>query len=831
MPLVTRTISQLTTAAEPAEDDIILLGRPGGGPARGISYLALLAALASEGIGGEAADVAVAAKVLAQEAAEAAEADAAAAEAARLQAEAALAAALAGVPNLVLIASQAAIEESAPDEGGQIIPAGTKVLQIQRRAPNPALPETMQAVPYHAVRMSLADIVAAGYPARAFFRTADRFMLSGPPDAVNGGYWVNAEREVDETMFGQKGVSVAETTGLLQALFVMSEKIGRKGWWNGGHYEINDTLLPAEDQPGTGYLNITRRGPVTVKVADDADPMGAVIHSRRGEISDVILDGAPLEIDGSGLAALAVFVGHYNATRGGLARVQDVVGLNMMGPADGTGGGVYVLGKFDQYQVARCGARNISRYPSPVPLDGDGECKGVCITGAIGDEAVLEDCWADTIHAIDGRDGDGLAIFGGVDDDGLPLLRKANFIRPRVRNAQGRSLKAQAAIGEQDSGYFRRTADLRSIYNSHEFDSQYGSLVNKGFTVLHYDDESLGEGTGPTAGLVGHIPFAAQMTRFDAAGKVMHLGAGMLISGQTMSSLAYGFMGEDSPHCSLDTGSWDCVATSDLATTMFQRCIIEFNAAQLLSAVDGSLHIKAWNSRAPNTLGVVGYTGYVAGDDLSAKLSYDIDRNVTTLTPISNTRAILNLSGDRILNAPRGRIGINRGYADYMLGAVAINLANNGLPAGHSMTVYLPSSPVITGGPSGLSGDFAVVRSGGYSAQPFMPREVIVDDMTSHHYTLTGTWKQTTLRQMLTASETYDPASLATAAFTTIKTITVPGAAMGNRARATFSNNLAGVNLKAWVSEANTVSYQFVNDGGANPTDLASGTVYVFVEK
>lgn len=81
----------------------------------------------------------------------------------------------------------------------------------------------------------------------------------------------------------------------------------------------------------------------------------------------------------------------------------------------------------------------------------------------------------------------------------------------------------------------------------------------------------------------------------------------------------------------------------------------------------------------------------------------------------------------------------------------------------------------------------------------------------------------------LTGAATYDPPSLALGASAPIQTVTVNGAALGDKVRASFSLNLAGATIRSWVSAANTVSYFFRNDGGANPLDLASGTVIVEV--
>src|SRR5207344_527342 len=71
---------------------------------------------------------------------------------------------------------------------------------------------------------------------------------------------------------------------------------------------------------------------------------------------------------------------------------------------------------------------------------------------------------------------------------------------------------------------------------------------------------------------------------------------------------------------------------------------------------------------------------------------------------------------------------------------------------------------------------------------------------------------------------------LAPSAVATAQTLTVTGAAAGDFCLASFSGDLAGLTLLAWVSAANTVSFQFQNK---TPTtiDLASGTVRVRVWK
>jgi len=82
---------------------------------------------------------------------------------------------------------------------------------------------------------------------------------------------------------------------------------------------------------------------------------------------------------------------------------------------------------------------------------------------------------------------------------------------------------------------------------------------------------------------------------------------------------------------------------------------------------------------------------------------------------------------------------------------------------------------------------------------------------------------------VLNASVTYDPPSLGDGAGTTT-TVTVTGAALGDFALASFSLDLQGMTLTAYVSAVNTVSVRVQNESGGT-LDLASGTLRVRVWK
>lgn len=82
-------------------------------------------------------------------------------------------------------------------------------------------------------------------------------------------------------------------------------------------------------------------------------------------------------------------------------------------------------------------------------------------------------------------------------------------------------------------------------------------------------------------------------------------------------------------------------------------------------------------------------------------------------------------------------------------------------------------------------------------------------------------------RTELLGSTTYDPPSLADGAGTTT-TVTVTGATLGDFADVSFSRDLQGISVTAYVSAADTVSVRFQNETGGT-IDLASGTLRVKV--
>lgn len=93
-----------------------------------------------------------------------------------------------------------------------------------------------------------------------------------------------------------------------------------------------------------------------------------------------------------------------------------------------------------------------------------------------------------------------------------------------------------------------------------------------------------------------------------------------------------------------------------------------------------------------------------------------------------------------------------------------------------------------------------------------------------------GAWGKTG-QTRLEGSASVNPPSIAASSIGGSGTISVPGAALGDIVRSSFSLDLGSANLIARVTAADTVSYTFQNMSTASPVDLGTGTIKVWVEK
>lgn len=167
----------------------------------------------------------------------------------------------------------------------------------------------------------------------------------------------------------------------------------------------------------------------------------------------------------------------------------------------------------------------------------------------------------------------------------------------------------------------------------------------------------------------------------------------------------------------------------------------------------------------------------------------------------------------------------DRGALNFMWQtAVVAATLPSGLPKGVSCSRATTGFPadggVITYNPFSTAGHFAF--------QINYPTSLDDGPTYIRAVTASDTWDNWgVVRIEYSGSATYDPGSLADGAGVTT-TVTATGANLGGFAEASFSLDLQGITLTAWVSSASTVSVRFQNEtGGA--IDLASGTLRVRV--
>lgn len=148
-----------------------------------------------------------------------------------------------------------------------------------------------------------------------------------------------------------------------------------------------------------------------------------------------------------------------------------------------------------------------------------------------------------------------------------------------------------------------------------------------------------------------------------------------------------------------------------------------------------------------------------------------------------------------------------------------------GLESLYFDSTYNPLNTVWSGN---LSFDQSTVQAYGLYAQGSMQTYQFLTGNSLSGYTApinalggVGTY----VGPALEGSATYDPPSL-TNNTGAVTTVTVLGATLGDKPSASFSLDLQGIQLTAWVSSTNTVSVKFWNNSGGT-LDLASGTLQV----
>ena len=137
------------------------------------------------------------------------------------------------------------------------------------------------------------------------------------------------------------------------------------------------------------------------------------------------------------------------------------------------------------------------------------------------------------------------------------------------------------------------------------------------------------------------------------------------------------------------------------------------------------------------------------------------------------------------------------------------------------ITTVTPNSADATSGITVNGGASVAIPASIYPIEIFC----VMDNLSTKNWLVT--WRE--LRPSISVTGTFNPPSIGAGA-TTITTLTVAGAALGDIVTYSFSLSLDGLIMTAYVSAADTVTFVFQNPK-ATPVDLGNGTLRVIVHK
>ena len=145
------------------------------------------------------------------------------------------------------------------DAEAAMIPANVTTIHTQFHSPRYADRLSLVGGARYS-RRSKTDIERDGYPRRAYFRSADRFMPDGSSDATNGGYWVISEPDIlpvaafgghaaaTSAIFTEAAQAALDTQGILAAAISGGPRGGSRGYapevlFPTGQFSIDEELL------------------------------------------------------------------------------------------------------------------------------------------------------------------------------------------------------------------------------------------------------------------------------------------------------------------------------------------------------------------------------------------------------------------------------------------------------------------------------------------------------------------------------------------------------------------------------------------------------------
>lgn len=531
------------------------------------------------------------------------------------------------------------------------IAAAVKAVRTQYRAPTYDVIATLVGGADYA-RISLADIPDS-YPAAAYFRSTDRYMPDGTTDDTNGGYWLNVSQVLRPEMFGLfTDATVTKTTLLAAMQFATVTR--RLLAWKGGQFNIDGPITPTTGVNGA-ELHLQLEGDVRLSVVGTT-PFVRVIYFESETVTNHSIGGnGTLSIDCNDLAACGLWLRHTAVGKGGSVILDNPVKVSNVkgGSTDNTAGGIVILGRFE---------RIIMRSPEVYRVDrakADAESSGISISGFEGTVEIYSPIVQRVLSGAGTVDADGIKCFGFQPGTapGNAYNRRAGSVRiydAIFEDCQGRSYKDQCGDTVLYRPIVRRRASvLLSDPNSIEFDFQFGNGLVLNPWIEYYltkvEKDGKFEDVSPLSGSHSVVVFQQVLDDAVMNGAIRNA---TILSDVVVPRYALQVTGATAMASNTEVDGLTLIPANGLATTMIERCILEFDGDDVEAKAAETI-LSVTNVSGPMNCSVIGYTGYTGRTDLksgnlSTKLTVAVDRCSTSLAATNGTRAIENLSGMQI---------------------------------------------------------------------------------------------------------------------------------------------------------------------------------------
>jgi hypothetical protein len=466
------------------------------------------------------------------------------------------------------------------------------------------------------------------------------------------------------------------TTATLLAAFTAAMADGRPVELSGS-YTINGPITPVIPVDGA-ELRIIPKDDVTITVDAGATAFNRVFYAESTTAKSHSVSGpGSLTINCNNKAAAGFWLRHTAASTGGEVLFNAPVTVRNVTAATGitNAAGIIVLGRYERIIMRSPTVEDVTR------VDVSGECSGITCSGFDGEVEMYSPVVRRVYYGPGTGDADCIKCFGR--QSGTTNNRREGSVRiysPIIEDGQARLYKDQCGDTIIYRPFGRRYAvNAVSATSSVDFDFQKGGGLVLDAHMEYYKNGS----TSPIS--ASHSVFAFQQVVDDTEmyGCARNT---TIVSDVAIPRIALVVEGGDASITEID--GLKMLPAGGLATTMITECIMEVNAAEVL-AKSTTTRTVVTNVDAPNTNPVIGYRGYVGSTatDFTSKWSVKVDACATSLAITSDTtRAISDLSGNRIKAWQSFEIGDNPGYRNWYR-AMAICIKR--IKAGAKMSVFL----------------------------------------------------------------------------------------------------------------------------------------------